>query len=211
MGALGPALGPLGGLLTDLQTAVSGVARFADADQSTLASVRAPLMAVQLCVSDGIVAAEDAVAGGPPLGGVAPGMRPSDMVAAIQAQTLAVTTVADLYDLHNTTARMATNLAAIGSAGAVVTVAGANLFEIAALAYGDASEWATIAKANGVTEPMLSGVRSLLIPPTPGGTGGVLKEIVGGDSTLADVVINAETGESGLDYEFPDNAIFTTV
>jgi hypothetical protein len=53
-----------------------------------------------------------------------------------------------------------------------VTVAGGNLFEIAAAELGDATQWLRIAQLNGISDPMLSGVVTLLIPdadPTAGG------------------------------------------
>lgn len=137
------------------------------------------------------------------------------MAASLLAQTAAMRALADLYDLQNLLARLATNLVAVGSGGAVITVAGANLYALAAHYYGDASEWATIAKANGLTEPMLTGLRTLLIPPVSGKTGGVLREIIGADGSLVElagappVTSGGVSGE--LDFSDPDDAVLQTL
>lgn len=66
------------------------------------------------------------------------------------------------------------NLIQVGS-GKTITVAGGNLYQIASEQYGDPSQWALIAKANGMVDPIITGVKTLLIPPLNGqDTGGVL-------------------------------------
>lgn len=55
-----------------------------------------------------------------------------------------------------------------------ITVAGGNLFQIAASELADATQWLRIAQLNGLTDPMLSGVTTLLIPaPDPSAGGGI--------------------------------------
>lgn len=55
----------------------------------------------------------------------------------------------------------------------IVTVAGGNLFALAAQYLGDATKWYQIAQANGLSDPMLTGVVKLVIPqnslPSNGG------------------------------------------
>ena len=46
----------------------------------------------------------------------------------------------------------------------IVTIGG-NLFEIAAIQLGDALQWINIARANNLTDPILSGQNQLVIPP----------------------------------------------
>lgn len=54
------------------------------------------------------------------------------------------------------------------------TVTGGNLFEIAARLLGDATQWVRLAQANGLTDPMLSGLVTLIVPqPDPSQTGGI--------------------------------------
>jgi nucleoid-associated protein YgaU len=55
-----------------------------------------------------------------------------------------------------------------------ITVAGGNLFQLAAQYLADATQWIRIAELNGLSDPMLSGVVTLLIPdPNPNATGGI--------------------------------------
>ena len=53
-----------------------------------------------------------------------------------------------------------------------ITVAGGNLFQIAAELLGDATQWIRIAQLNGLTDPMLTGVITLSIPDTDPNAGG---------------------------------------
>jgi hypothetical protein len=53
-----------------------------------------------------------------------------------------------------------------------LTVAGGNLFQIAAVELADATQWIRIAQLNSLSDPMFSGVTTLMIPdidPTCGG------------------------------------------
>lgn len=57
----------------------------------------------------------------------------------------------------------------------VVTVAGGNLYAIAALYLGDATKWYQVAKANKLTDPMIVGVQTLTIPQSSiASNGGIL-------------------------------------
>ncbi len=51
-------------------------------------------------------------------------------------------------------------------------IAGGNLFQVAADQLGDATQWLRIAQANSLSDPMLSGVVTLLIPPVNQAAGG---------------------------------------
>jgi hypothetical protein len=57
-----------------------------------------------------------------------------------------------------------------------ITVAGANLFRLALVYLGDASQWTRIAALNGLTDPVLAGIMTLQIPPydPAAGNGGIL-------------------------------------
>lgn len=58
-----------------------------------------------------------------------------------------------------------------------ITVAGGNLFQIAATHLGDATQWIRIAQLNGISDPMLVGVITLKIPGSdPNGGGGVARQ-----------------------------------
>ncbi len=47
-----------------------------------------------------------------------------------------------------------------------ITVVSGNLFQIAAAYLGDATQWIRIAEMNRLSDPFLTGVTSLVIPPT---------------------------------------------
>jgi hypothetical protein len=57
-----------------------------------------------------------------------------------------------------------------------ITVTGADisLFHVALRYLGDATEWITIATANGLADPMISGTMTIKIPsPNPAPSGGI--------------------------------------
>jgi nucleoid-associated protein YgaU len=54
----------------------------------------------------------------------------------------------------------------------VITVAGGNLFALAAKYLNDATQWIRIAQANGLSDPVLNGVVTLTIPPEDASAGG---------------------------------------
>lgn len=53
-----------------------------------------------------------------------------------------------------------------------ITVVGGNLLRVAAAELGDATQWIRIAQANGLSDPMLSGVTVLRIPAVDPQAGG---------------------------------------
>ncbi len=58
-----------------------------------------------------------------------------------------------------------------------IETAGGNLFQIAAQRLGDATQWLRIAQLNGLSDPLLSGVASLLLPPVdPAAGGGIAQQ-----------------------------------
>ena len=55
-----------------------------------------------------------------------------------------------------------------------IQVAGGNLFRVAMVYLGDATQWIRIAQLNGLSDPMLSGTQTLRIPAVnPSAGGGV--------------------------------------
>jgi hypothetical protein len=57
-----------------------------------------------------------------------------------------------------------------------VQIAGGNLFALAAKYLGDATQWNRIAALNGLTDPMITSIVTLKIPPVDAkaGNGGIL-------------------------------------
>jgi hypothetical protein len=53
-----------------------------------------------------------------------------------------------------------------------ITVAGGNLFRIAAVELGDATQWIRIAELNHLADPVLAGIITLLVPDLNQNAGG---------------------------------------
>jgi hypothetical protein len=53
-----------------------------------------------------------------------------------------------------------------------IKVAGGNLFALAAQYLQDATQWIRIAQANGLSDPVIQGVVTLIIPPADATAGG---------------------------------------
>jgi hypothetical protein len=56
----------------------------------------------------------------------------------------------------------------------IITVTGGNLFDIANRMLGDANLWYVIAATNGISDPWLDGLVTLVIPDPTNGTGATL-------------------------------------
>jgi len=53
-----------------------------------------------------------------------------------------------------------------------IVVAGGNLFALAAQYLQDATQWIRIAQANDLSDPVIKGVQTLIIPPVDASAGG---------------------------------------
>ena len=53
-----------------------------------------------------------------------------------------------------------------------LTVAGGNLFQLAAQYLGDATQWIRIAQLNNLSDPLLTGLTTLLVPDVDASAGG---------------------------------------
>lgn len=164
----------LSGALGGLQSAVAAVRDFGAATRDQLAQVMRPVLAARAAVGEVFQAAEDTLGAVSAVGGVVPGLYARDLTGGLLAQVSAARDGVAAFEADAFLGRMATNLGAVGSNGSVVTVAGGNLFAIAQRVYGAADEWATIARANNLTDPDVIGAHDLVIPPNSASTGGVL-------------------------------------
>ena len=166
--------GPLSGLLGTLDSAIGAVSSFATAAQSTINSVLQPLAAVQARVQVLIGSVGNTVANVTTLGGILPNNPIAQQAAKLTGQVAAMTQLPQLYNLQSVLGRMGGNLGTIGKGTNSITQAGGNLYDMAAKAYGDATAWTTLAKANKLADPQLTGINSVTVPATPDGSGGVL-------------------------------------
>jgi hypothetical protein len=132
----------------------------------------APVSAA-LAVAQGRVSALIALAQGLLMADL--GAAPTQIGPALEVQARAAALLPQLYALGSVLSRMASNIAAAGTGGSTQTLVGSDLSFVAAQVYGDATAWTTIARANQLTDPVLSGINTLTIPPTPDGAGGVLR------------------------------------
>lgn len=165
--------GPLSTALGTLSTAISAVSSFANAAQSTINSVLGPLGAVQARVTTLIASTGNTIANIATVGGVVPNNPIATTAANLSTQINGYTQLPRLLNLQSATGRMGMNLGAVATAGKSIVTAGGDLFTLASKAYGDATAWTTIARANKLTDPSLTGVQTILIPPVADGSGGV--------------------------------------
>lgn len=166
--------GPLSGLLKTLDSAISSVSSFANAVQSTINGVLAPLAAVQARVQVLTASVGNVIGNVTTLGGILPNNPIAQQANKLMGQVNAMTQLPQLYNLQSVLGRMGGNLGSIGTAGRQVATAGGNLYQMASDAYGDAMAWTGIAKANGLTDPTISGVKTLTVPALPDDSGGVM-------------------------------------
>lgn len=144
------------------------------APQSTINAIQQAVQAVQARVAVLIAAANAAIGTPTTFGGVTAGIPAAASAAALIAATTSTMRLVTLMQLQNVLGRLMANLSAVNSSPNTVSTAGGNLFQIAQDQYGDATDWAAIAAANGLTDPFIQGIETLTIPPQPGNTGGIL-------------------------------------
>lgn len=166
--------GPLSSLLGTLDSAIKQVSSFANAVQRTINSVLAPLAAVQARVQILVGSVGNVIGNVTTLGGILPNNPIAQQAAKLTAQATAMTQLPQLYNLQSVLGRMGGNLGSIGKSTNTITAAGGNLYGMAAQAYNDATAWTTLARANKLTDPQLSGVNTIVVPPVPDNSGGVM-------------------------------------
>lgn len=163
------------GQLGALQGALDAVQDIFNAGASELNSILAPLQVGLVMVADLILTTEAVAAQVSTLGGVVTGPTASSNPTVFLAQTSNAETMARCYELQSVLGRMRANLYAAGASGQLITTAGGTLQQLATEAYGDPTQWTAIAKANDLSDPVVTGVVDLRIPPEGDKSGGVLR------------------------------------
>jgi len=166
--------GTLSSLMGTLSTAVGTVSSFAKAAQSTISSVLTPLNAVRSQVQTLIASTENTLKNVATVGGILPNNPLAKSVASLTTQINTHLTGTALYSLDGVLGRMAGNLGQVNSSVKTITVTGGNLFDLASKHYGDASGWTSIAKANNLSDPEITGINTLIIPQNNSDSSGVL-------------------------------------
>jgi hypothetical protein len=54
----------------------------------------------------------------------------------------------------------------------IIVVAGGNLYALAATYLNDATQWIRISQVNNISDPVLTGINTLIIPPVNASAGG---------------------------------------
>jgi hypothetical protein len=165
----------LSSLMGGVSSAVSSVSTFVGAAQSTIASVLQPLNAATQRVSSLISSTDATLASVGVPAGVLPSVPLLTNVSVFTSQLNAANLQPQLLQLQGVLGRMTTNLGQVNSSVRTVTVGGGNLFDLASKEYGDPTAWTQIANANNLSDPTLTGITTLVIPPYSNGTsGGIL-------------------------------------
>lgn len=146
--------------------AAACAAQVANEIQTATAAVAAPIAQLLANTQALISNTETAITEAATFGGVLPGTPVAQAVGTYLSQVNSIVQLPALYEIQSVAARMQANLALTGAAATAktVTVAGGSLYDVAAKQYGDASRWQDIAQANGLNDPSISGIATLIIP-----------------------------------------------
>lgn len=161
-------------LMSTVSSAVGAVSTFSGASPSTLNSVLQPLAAATQRVAVLQATGDTSVSSALGFAGLVAGGNGENMAMTLTTQLGAVQQLASLSQLSGVLGRMTQNLTSAGGSDNTVTVAGGNLYSLAASQYGDATDWTSIAQANGLTDPFVTGTQDLVIPAVPADAGGIL-------------------------------------
>jgi hypothetical protein len=155
--------------VTTVQSAVKEVTDFAHATVEQVQSVVRPIVAAQVIIQQQIGQLESAANDITTLGGLVPGNPISKTISNLLSQADQSTKIPALYNLQSVLGRLNKNVNSGQTADGVrsVTLSGGNLYQVASDQYGDASLWSSIASANNLTDPQLTGINTLTIPSNP--------------------------------------------
>ncbi|CCD29938.1 putative phage protein [Candidatus Glomeribacter gigasporarum BEG34] len=155
---------PLSALLDTLDNAIRTTTRIANATQSAIARIRQPVDEILERTDILMHQTNRALAVASSVGDL--GLRLIEQIEALARLTA-------LLRLRAAMGRLRHNLDAVFMRGKTLTIAGGNLYRIAAEEYGNAMDWTAIAQANGLTDPNLEGIQTLIIPPRTEASDGV--------------------------------------
>ena len=152
-----------------VQSAVKSVTDIAHATVDTVQTIVRPIVAAQVIVQQTIGQLESAANDITTLGGLVPGNPISKTINNLLTQADLTTRTPALYSLQNVLGRLNKNVQSGQTADGVktVTLSGGNLYQVASDQYGDASLWSSLASANNLTDPQLTGINTIIIPSNP--------------------------------------------
>lgn len=164
----------LSGIVSTLDKAIKSVSDFAKATQAEINKVTTPLRAAQDRVRLLIASTTTTLRSASTFGGLLPNNPIAQGANRLANQISASTRAATLGELNGVLGRIGNNVRAAPSGPRRVTVAATDLYALASKEYGNAMAWTTIARANGLTDPMVRDVKTLAVPNTTPDTSGVL-------------------------------------
>ncbi|MDR7257778.1 nucleoid-associated protein YgaU [Sphingomonas sp. BE270] len=166
--------GSLISAVSSISSALAAINNGVGAAQSAINSVLLPIAAARDQIA-GLMQQTGAILQGvATVGGIVPYNPLVGQVANLIGQMGAMDDQPILLTLDRTLGRMANNLGSINSGTKGITVAGGNLYSIAADQYGDAMGWTALAVANRLSDPQVVGVNTIIVPPFTDNTGGIL-------------------------------------
>jgi hypothetical protein len=167
--AAGLGIPSLTSAVSSVSTALANVKTFVGAAQSQIQSVLAPIAAARVVVGSLLNQASTTLAAVGNLSSLngAIANPVSDFVNRLSLTSTNAANSGILAQLDKNLARMQANISAVNSGTASVTLGGGNLYQLAAAEYGDPMAWTTLAQANRVTDPTLSGITTVVVPPKP--------------------------------------------
>jgi len=162
-------------MLGTMDSAIRSVSNFAQATTATINGVIGPVAAVAQRVNTMIASAGSTLTSVATLGGILPNNPIARQAAKLNGQVAAATQLPLLYNVLSLSGRIQSNLNLVSGTSASATrvvATGQNLFKVAAQEYGDATKWTAIAQANKLTDPNITGIQSITVPPSPADSGG---------------------------------------
>ncbi len=161
--------------ISTITKAVASVNNFKSASQALLNVVRNPSASALTQVAQLINGTNTVLGSASVLGGVVSGASAGTSAAAFQVQAAASSQMDSLYSIQSALGRLTGNLNQLNptATGQSVVTAGGDLFTLAQKAYGDATKWIGIGQANKITDPVLTGVKTISIPSNPADNGGL--------------------------------------
>ncbi|MDR6511452.1 hypothetical protein J2792_002324 [Novosphingobium capsulatum] len=169
----------LTGAVSSIQSALKSVQDFRTATVSQINAVLTPINQARAIVTGLMQEASTTLAqlgSLASLGGAVPNPV-AQFVSGLSLSVNAAQTTGTLADIDARLGRMSLNIGALSAGAKTVTTGSTSLFAVAADQYGDARDWTALAQANGLTDPQVNGITTLVVPAKPGAaatTGGVL-------------------------------------
>ncbi|QIY81511.1 hypothetical protein [Chromobacterium violaceum] len=152
--------------VASVQSAVSSVQSIANATVATVQTVIRPIVAAGQVVNAVIGQVGGAIQDITTLGGLIPGNPVSRAANNHIRQVQAYSQLPALYELQSVLGRIEKHVLTgpLANGTASVVTSNTNLQALASQAYGDQSQWPRIAAANGMNDPKVTGVQTVVIP-----------------------------------------------